>query len=89
MRRWKTEIHMVDRGDGTSPTTSYRTFSLVDVREILVRMRTQDAIAGKPKRSLAPISRYVLEELTREYLKEHAGDSELVKIIIEDSKHEL
>lgn len=89
MRRWKTEIHMVDKGDKSSPTTSYRTFGLLDVKEILVRMRTKDAVEGKPKRSLAPISRYVLEELTQEFLREHSPDCELVKIVIEDSKHGL
>jgi hypothetical protein len=87
MRRWKTEIHSVDKGDGSSPTTAFKTFNLLEAKAILTKIRTNEAAAGLPRRSISPISRYILEELIENFLKNDAKDNELVKITIEDTKY--
>lgn len=87
MRNWKTEIHTVGGEAGEDAfSTCYKTYNLVRARQVINKIRKRD---NTPKRKVAPVSVYILEELIETYFKDYAQEGAVLeKIIIKDSKHE-
>jgi hypothetical protein len=86
MRSWSTEIQTVGGVAGKeSATTSFKSYKLADIGEVLRATREAAIAAGHPKRKIAPVSTYLLERLTRNYFEDYAlrGDT-LIQIKIEE-----
>jgi len=89
MRVWKTEMHIIVPGaDGTpSDSASYQSYTLMQAKAVINRIRKEEQLAGLPRRKLAPVSRYLLEELIQRYFKNYSQRGGiLVDIKIEDRK---
>jgi hypothetical protein len=82
-------MHMVRDDAGTSScTASYKTYTLLQVKEVINRHRKVETDAGLPQRKLSPVARYLLDELIQAYLKDYAPKGIILEeITIEDSKH--
>ena len=95
-RGWDTQMVLVGGGDATVEehrleegvySTSYKTYSLAEVKIILDKIRKKEILAGLPKRNLSPVTRYIMEELIDQYFKNYAPKGAILEmIIIKDSK---
>jgi len=96
-RGWRTQMELIGGGDATKTmefpyeegefSTVYKTYSLMEVKNILTRIRLEEKSEGQPERKLAPVTRWLLEELIHQYFKTYAPKGAILqKIVIEDSK---
>ena len=85
MRDWRTTVEYVSgTGLKKSVCSSYKTYKLKEVGDIIRDARQKLVEENLPKRMLNPISAYVLDFLIDEHLARNAGTLE--KITVEDSK---
>jgi len=86
MKTWKTEIHT--RGGSVrnrAAISSFKTYSLQEVAEIMKKQRIMRKTAGLPKPRLRPITTYLLEDLVQLYFRDYASKGDILeKIVIED-----
>ena len=95
-RGWETQMILAGGGDATVDenkyeegvfSTSYKTYRMPEVKDILDKIRKKEALAGLPKRNLSPVTRYILEEMIDQYFKKYAPKGAVLEmIIIKDSK---
>jgi len=89
MRGWRTSMRLRGGGErNMAIITSFKTFSILDAKGIIDRVRLAEEAEGKPKRKLTPVSRYLLDELIFKYFKEDAPRGTVLEMImIEDNKN--
>jgi len=91
MRSWKTEISLIcGEGLTRSSVTSYKTYTLKDIRDVVNPIRKAEVEAGLPKRKLTPVFTYLLEVIIGDYLAGRARNGDVLQTLtIKDSKHDL
>ena len=67
--------------------STFRSFSMPDVRDILKKYKARRAEEGLPKRDLSPITTWLLDASIDEFLESHAKDHVLERIILVDKRN--
>jgi hypothetical protein len=74
-------------GPDRSVSTSHKSYRLLDVKNLVNKVRTAEVSKGLPHRKLSPVSSYLLDELIDKYFKEHGNDTVVLEeIVIKDTK---
>lgn len=72
-----------------SISTCYKTYNMLEIKDIIKQVRAVEVADGKPKREVFPVSSYLLEELIHKFFKEYAPrGAVLEKIIMRDTKYD-
>ena len=73
-------------GGHPSSSTAYKTYGLLNIKDVISKVRVAEIRKGMPKRKLSPVFRYLLDELIDNYFKDECRKGEVLeKIEIEDT----
>jgi hypothetical protein len=90
-RLYNTGIHLAGGGDGSdgqSKSSTHRSFNMRQTAGIMNNIRRAEINAGMPRRKVAPVTVYLLEELFKTFFADYASKNYVLeKITIRDNKY--
>lgn len=81
-----TRCFMMDAKASNCSHQTFKSFSMPDIREILVRYRLKDATQGLPKRDISPLSTWLLDASIDEFFENYSKDYVLEQLLITDNR---
>jgi len=89
MKTWGTSVYLGGGGvSNETSITSFNSYSLIEIKDMIVRVRKAEIAEGKPKRKLSPVSTYILDELIRKYFENDAPRGNTLQMIIIEDKQQ-
>lgn len=83
---WKIGMYMSGTTDKCTRST-FKSYSMPDVREILANVRKEEEATGKHKRRISPITTWILEDAINKYMTEFSKNFLLEELEILDLRH--
>jgi hypothetical protein len=83
---WKIGVYMSGTTDRCTRST-FKSYSMPDVRKLVVNIRKEEEATGKHKRKISPITTWILEDAISKYMAEFSKDYLLEKLEILDLRH--